>query len=855
MSQYHQEPSSDPLLRAIESETVNRTILENGLTVIHKEDHSAELVSVQTWVKTGSIHESDKIGAGLSHYLEHLLFKGTDKRGSLDITREIHASGGYINAYTTFDRTVYYIDAPANAAETCFDLLSDMVFHSTLPSAEITRERDVILREIDMGLDDPDRKQFHTFAQTAFREHPYRHPVIGHRTLFEGVTEDELRSYYAGRYAPNNVVLVVAGAIDSEACQQLAEKYFSAEPMRQLSPAWYPEEPTQLAPRSDRETGDYNVVRGMIGYKVPGLGHTDAPAMDVLARLLGSGSSSWLWQRIREEQRLVHQIDAGCWNPGSHGLLWITYLCDPGKREIVEKAIHDELTRVQNRLPLAEEVAKAVRQSVVAEVNTRKTISGQASRLGAAEVVAGDLGFPRQHLAQLGNLSAEAIQTVAQRYLVPQCETAVSIEPAVKAVNISTANHSSGLTDFEEVQFANGARLLLQPGGNLPKTHIRYVALGGPAWEASNQRGVSGVLASILTRDTQKRSYSEIANDIESVGGSFGEFVGNNTFGLSLETLSGDFSLAADLLGQALHHSKYLDEAFTIERDAQFASLQEDEDEVLEWSRRRLRSNFFGEHPYGIDYLGREEDLQAMTVEDARALGARLIAGPNTAIAVSGQFDRSQVVDTLGPIIDGLRAEFDPVTMTQPKPVGSQTLELHRDREQAVVLVAYPDVGIRQSEDHLVGEALDEIFSGMSSQLFQQVREERGMAYYVGSQRLTGLDCGMFNFYAGTSAAQAQDVLAEIFKEVERAKAGGLTTSEFNACRTRLVVRRQQSQQAPGSRAMQACLSALYGKDPNNWRDYPDRVRALTLDQLHAFARKHFDAANQLVQTTLPGKA
>lgn len=842
------------LIDALSREVIHRYQLDNGLTVVHKEDRASELISVQTWVKTGSVHEGAMLGSGLSHYLEHLLFKGTARRGPLDISREINACGGYINAYTTFDRTVYYIDGPAEAAGTIFDVLGDMVLHASLPEEEVIRERDVILREIDMGLDDPDRRLFHAFAHTAFREHPYRHPVIGHRALFEAVQPDDLRAYYHGRYAPNNLTLIVVGAISEAECRELAEQHFGQDPMRRLAPAWVPTEPMQLAPRQRRETGDFEIVRGFIGYKVPGLADADAPALDVLARLLGDGESSWLWQRLRAEQRLVHEISAGCWNPGEHGLFWVSYVCDPGKRAAVEAAIRVELAKAKDRPPVDHELAKVIRRALVAEVNARRTVTGQASRLGSAEVVVGDLGFPQQHLLRLAGLTPEEIQQAARRYLTETRETAASLEPASKDIAAPNVSTGDALPDFEEIAFSNGARLLLQPGGATPKTHVRCVSLGGPLYDPANRRGAGGVLATLLVRDTEKRSQAEVSAAIESIGGSFREQIGNNTFALSAETLTGDFLLAAELMGDALHRPHFREDTFEIERDAQLASLLEDNDEVLEWSRRRLREQYFGAHPYAVDYLGREEDLEQLTLDDLHALRQRLVAAPNTVCAVAGQFERNAVIDALGPILEALPTGFTPADCPALEPALTGKQIENRDREQAIVLVAYPDSGVRQSADHLVGEALDELFSGMSSQLFQRVREEKGMAYFVASQRLIGLDCGLFTFYAGTSPEQAEAVEAEILAEVERARAGGFTPEEWRACQTRLIVRRQQGLQAPSSRAMHAALNAIYGQPVNDWRHYPDRVRALQPDQLTDFAQKRFTHDKRLIQITLPSK-
>src|SRR5580698_2460227 len=202
-------PQTDrALLDAFWSEPVDRAVLPNGLTLLVKPDRSAALVSVQVWVKSGSIHEGAQLGAGLSHFLEHMLFKGTDRRKGPEISATVQANGGYINAYTTFDRTVYYIDLPSENLEVAVDLLADAVFHSTLPEDEVIRERDVILREIAMTKDDPDSRLWEALFSTAFREHPYRHPIIGHKDVFSAVDRRALHDYYRERYVPNNVVVV-----------------------------------------------------------------------------------------------------------------------------------------------------------------------------------------------------------------------------------------------------------------------------------------------------------------------------------------------------------------------------------------------------------------------------------------------------------------------------------------------------------------------------------------------------------------------------------------------------------------------------------------------------------------------
>lgn len=821
-----------------------RHVLPNGLCVLLQQAPQAGLFSAQLWVKTGSIHEGELLGCGVSHYLEHMLFKGTSRRGPLDISAEVNHLGGNINAYTTYDRTVYYIDGPSEGTEAAIDILLDMGFHALLDPEQVQRERDVILREIDMGLDDPDRCLMQAFTQTAFREHPYRHPIIGWRELFEQVSWEDLRRYYEHRYSPDNAVLVVVSDAPAEQVLEWVSSRAAALPRHRTTPTIILPEPPQLSHRELRQESDSQIVRGILGYRIPGLSSPQAPALDVLARLLGGGNSSLLWQSLREEQELVHHISASCWNPGAQGLLWISYTCDPGQREAVEQAIDTELARARSELFSEQQVAKIVRQSLVSELNGKRTASGIAARLGAAEVVLGDLDYPARHLELLRSVTPQDVAAMAREYLCAHGKTSTSIEPpAAKSAPAHAARKGAASGHFEEITLPNGARLLLQDGDNVEKIHFRFGALGSNLWENPQRRGATGVLASLLIRDTQKRSASEIAAQIEQIGGSFSEFVGNNTFGFSVEVLSEDADVAIDLIGQALLHRASTQKSFEIERDGQIAALLEEDDEILDWSRRKLREQFFGSHPLAIDYLGREEDLNALTLPELNALAATLLRGPNAVLAVSGSFDKQAIRAALEPILGALPAAALPAPALPADAYALQepsTVHLHRDKEQAVVLVGYPDVPVRAKKPYLVSELLDEIFSGMSSNLFRRVREEQGLAYYVGSERMSGLDRGLFTFYAGTHPAQVPYVLAAIEEEVQRALDCNLTEAELTAAKLRLRVRQRQGRQLAGSRAMQSVLSTLYAKGANAWATYDDELEAITLHDLHAFAAAHF---------------
>jgi zinc protease len=839
--------SDSALLESFWREPVVRTVLPNGLTLIVKPDTSAALASVQVWVKTGSQHEEGHLGAGLSHYLEHMLFKGTSRRAGREISATVQAHGGYINAYTTFDRTVYYIDLPSEHAGVALDLLADAVLHSTLPADEVAREKDVILREIAMTRDDPDNRFWEAFFATAFREHPYRHPIIGYRDVFSAVTREDLLAYYRTRYVPNNLVVVVVGDVEVAAVQAQVAEHFGAVPRARLAPVLVPAEPPALARREQHLTEDLELTRGGLAWQVPGLAHPDAPALDLLATVLGAGDSSVLWQAIREKAGLVHAIDAQSWNPGSTGLFCVSFTCDAAKRLAATAAIERELARCARRGFPAAALRKARRQLVVGEINTRKTMAGQASRLGAAEVVVGDLGYNRAYFANLARLTPRDLQRVLRQYLIGAPATSVSLGPrsgSGEAGPAALVRRSP--PDFEEIRLPNGARLLLQPDSHLPNLHLRLLSRGGPLLEDPVRRGATSLLATMLTKDTRRQDAAAVARAIEEVGGTFQPFSGNNSLGLAVEVLAPDLPRGLQILADGALQPAFRARTFGIERAAHLAELQQDRDDVVTLGRKLVRQKFFGGHPLALDTHGDEAGVTATAAADLAALHRRLFVAPNTVLAVAGDFHptrlRSRLEDFLGRLPAGGAPDLRPLHL--PLPAAPGDFEEIQPREQAVVFQAFPGPAML-APDFYVGEVADELFSGMASRLFERVREEKGLAYFVRSARVTGFESGMFCFYAGTAPATAAAVLAEIDAEIARVQSGGVEDAELRRCQVRLKAARRQGLQTIGARAMQAGLNVLYGLPANDWRNYDAYIDRVTRADLAAFATRYFQKARR----------
>ena len=252
--------------------------LDNGLVIIVQEDHSAPVASIQAWAKTGSINEGKWLGAGMSHMLEHMLFKGTQRRLPGKIDQEVQDAGGNMNAYTSFDRTVYWISVPSEGAAIAIDILCDIMQNATLPADELTKEMQVVLREMDMNQDDPSRRASRRLFETAYVRSPYRNTVIGYPDIFNELRRDDLLAYYKEKYAPNNSFIVAVGDFKaSDVIEQIREAYKNAK-SRPFPPEVLPGEPIQSAARETIEEAPVELGHVHIAWHIPELRHADVPA-------------------------------------------------------------------------------------------------------------------------------------------------------------------------------------------------------------------------------------------------------------------------------------------------------------------------------------------------------------------------------------------------------------------------------------------------------------------------------------------------------------------------------------------------------------------------------------------------
>ncbi len=826
--------------------------LPNGLELIVKEDRAAPVVSLQAWCRAGSIHEGNRLGAGMSHFLEHMLFKGTKKRNGIEIAQTVQSFGGYINAYTSFDRTVYWIDTPTSGAEGCLDILCDVISSSQIPEDEFEKESEVIRREISMGEDNPDSVLGKMLFRNAYTSHPCRHPVIGYLDLFNQLTREDLYQYYQEKYSADNFFIVICGDVDPEKIYEQVLRLTGDWERSPGGPPVLPAEPKQFGIRSEESEFPTDLARARYSWQIPNAMHPDAPPLDLLAAILGSGRSSRLYQSIREQQQLAHRVSAYSYSPSFDGIFSVVFDTEPEKYTAAEKAIFSELEKIKTGGVTQSELNRTARQTLSAQFGTLTSVNGQASDIGSNWILTRNLDFTRDYVNAVQQTNCEDIVRVANKYLDLDTYTKVSLIPVGKKKDSATSGAPlpSRSEDIRKVELGNGLTVLLLSDKRVPFVQASGVFRGGLLSETSEKSGVTRLMSRLLTKDTTKRSARDLAEMIESVGGGMSNSFGNNSIGMAVGAMRPDLDLVVDLLGETLLDSAFHDEVLEKEKAFQITGIKAERDRPFTIALKRLRREIFGGHPYGLEASGTPESVARLQREDLIAHHQRLIKGGNGVVGVFGDLDLDHAEDLVrerftSQLQSGEREFTSPCEISMPEKYG-QVVEIKHEKEQAILLIAYRTVDLLHTDNPAL-EMIDEACSDMASRMFIRIREDLGLAYSVGATRMIGLQSGFLAFYAATSPEKIDLVQSEMLDEIKKITDEGLDPAEFDRAKASWLGRETIQLQSAKELAGIATIDELIGIGWDHYRKAPDIIRSLTSQKVHEAAHKYLREDNQII--------
>ena len=533
------------------------TKLPNGLSVLILKDTRFPLVSTRLYVHAGSSYETPD-QAGISHVLEHMVFKGTDSRPKSAISQEVESAGGYLNAATSYDYTVYITDMPDRHWKLGMDVVRDMAFHPTLDPQELESEKNVIVAELQRGEDDPGSRMFKTLLADTLKGTPYDRPIIGYEKTIRALTTQNLRDYIAKYYQPQNMLLVVVGNVDPAEVLAEAEKMFApyknTAPLKEVMPYEADRLPLPGSkPALVVQPGPWNKVYLAAALPVPGSSSYQSATLDVLAYLLGGDRTSLFYKTYKYERQLVDSISVSNVGFERIGAFVVTAELDADKVEPFWTSLTKDFAALDASTFTPEQLERAKLNLEDDLYRSKETLSGLASKIGYFQFFMGGDQGERNAIEALRNVDNGMLKQVLAAWVQPDRLTTVVLPPkdakmpdmqaildkewksGAKASAAKTAE--AGKT--EVIDLGKGRTVVLIPDKTLPYVSANLTYSGGDALLKPSEQGLSALVSNVLTKGTAKRSATEMQAFLADRAAGLAASAGRKTFSVNLTTPSG----------------------------------------------------------------------------------------------------------------------------------------------------------------------------------------------------------------------------------------------------------------------------------------------------------------------------
>ncbi|HEX2574598.1 MAG TPA: pitrilysin family protein [Polyangia bacterium] len=858
--------------------------LGNGLHVILQESHLAPVVAFQAWVGVGSADEPEEL-AGIAHVFEHMLFKGTARRGVGQIAHEVESSGGEINAWTSFDETVYHLVMSSRYFDTGLDIITDALRNSSFDPAELERELKVVREEVKQGEDAPSRVATQRLFARAYTKHPYRRPVIGYARTVERFTREELLRFFHEHYVASNITLVVVGDFDTPAARRQIEALWGDAPRGapvRLVPR--PEEPVQTEPRAVAGRGDVRELHLSIAFHIPGLVHPDASALDVGAILLGQGDSSRLVREVKRNRQVVTDAYAYAYSPRDPGLLVAGATLPPGQLDVAFDALLDEILRLGREEVTPEELDKAKAIVESDAVYQKETVQGMARKLGFYRAVAGSLEHEAEYQRQVRDLGPRQLREALARYLRPENATVALLGPAQVVPQGDETQVEAHLVarlraaweraerrwgapqvvadDVVREVLPSGTRVVVYRDTSVPLVAMRAVWEGGLRAEDERTNGVTNLIASLITRGTHTRSADALAHEVESMAGSIGGFSGRNSFGIRAEVMARHWERGLDILLDCVLHPRLSEEELEKERRQVLEELHTQEDSISSVTFRLFAQALYPRHPYRMDPLGTPESVGALTRAQLVDYYRRHFPPSRMTLAIVGDVDPAAVLARLRAALGATPGEVPGLTLAPPLPRVTSAaahdapreprrVEKFLNKQQAHLVIGFPGTTI-SSPDRFALELLATILSGQGGRLFVELRDKRGLAYRVSAFSIEGLDPGYFAVYIATSPTNLEVAQAAIRDELNKVMDHLVGAGELERAKRYLAGAHDISLQRRSALASAISFNECYGLGWDEYRRYSTAILGVTAEEVRRVAREYLAPERAVVAVVRP---
>ncbi|MDE3126704.1 MAG: insulinase family protein [Gemmatimonadota bacterium] len=853
--------------------TIRRHVLPNGLTVLLRRDASAPVAAIVTHVKAGYFDETDDV-VGIAHVLEHMYFKGTPRRGVGEIAKQTKAVGGYLNAGTIYDHTVYYTVVPSSGFARALDVQADAYHHSLIDAGELGRELEVIIQEARRKADNPGAVATETLYEMLFDRHRMRRWRIGREEGLRRLTRDDVVGFYRNHYRPGNTVLAVVGDVDPDAAlREIEARYGGAlpgEPERHPGP-----DETGAVPFRYRElSGDVSQAQLALGWRTVPTLHPDTPSLEILATILGQGRASRLYRAVRE-RKLASSIAAYDYTPTEVGVFVIHAEGRPETLADAARAAWAEVLSVREHGVTPPEVERAQRIVEARMIRRLEDMEGQATHLAEWEALGswrlGDETFDR-----IMRLTADEVTDAARRHLAPEHAAVLAYRPAAAPVVAADTGAMRALLDgvrpaprpepappepppaapttlaaFEREEA--GVRVYRTPGGvpvlvrrkpGAPMTHLGAFVQGGAIEETEATAGLTMLMTHTALKGTRTRSAEAIAEAGERLGGSVNAAVGGESFGWTISVPARRYAEAAELLADVVQHPTLPDEALERERATALAEVAALRDDMYRYPMRLAVGAAYPGHPYGLPVGGTEASLGAIAGDAVRAWHASRVRRSAAVVVVVGDDDPDRLAAVAAQTFSEL--EYPPAAEAAVPawPAGVATTVESRDKAQTALCLLFPGPS-RLDDDRYAAGLVAGIASGLGGRFFDELREKRSLAYTVhvfpSERRLAGA----FGAYIATSPDREEEARAGLLAEFARLVDAPVSARELADAQTYALgthaIRLQR-----GGAVLSDVVGAWLDGRLGELDEFEARVRAVTVERIQALARRYFDRARRV---------
>ena len=831
--------------------------LKTGHTVVIKENHTNPIVTVDTWVNTGTLNENNK-NNGVSHFLEHLLFKGTKTYKTGEIDKMLESKGGRFNAATSKDFTHFYISIPSKDVETAIKLNADMLINASIPEVELNKERKVVIEEIRRSEDSPDSVLFDNLIGLIFKTHPYKYETLGTQKIIETIPRTEILAYYHKFYVPSNMTTVVVGDVDTQKILCMLEENYKSEVSHKVILPKFAREAASLKPQTKIAREKVNFGYIFMGFKgVPMTDIKESYALDLAASVLGGGKSSRLYQDLKEKQNIVSSIDAGHYSLRDDSIFYVSADFEPSKYQIVKASIEKELKKLRETKVSSEELNRAKTQSERAFVYGNESIEDVASSLGYYMSIEGNIDGYANHLKYINAVTAEDIQKVAQKYakanamalsaLLPEREKKgikTGFATPVGFVNVNSVSQTQPPCKIaEKTVLNNGMTLITNPNTSNDIISLSVFVKGGKLLDSPP--GITNLLTKTLLQGTKTRTAYEITTAVEDLGIVISPALDSDCFEIRLKSTKQDFDKAFEILTDVINNPAFYSEYVEKEKKNIVQDIVKSRDQPMSKVSEGFSRAMYPNHPYGNIGAALEKSVPSLTREQLIDFHKKIFIPKNMVVAVSGNINKNEIIQKFTEsfpctTVEKLTLKLSP----EVTKLSADKIVTQKDETAAAwMLIGWPVESIHNTKDYASLQIINSILSGgMSSRLFKTFREKQGLCYTVGSSSPAKMDSSFFAMYIGTEPKNIELVKSKFLQEMTRLKTETVSQDELNDAKQKLIGDFLLGQETNADKAHYLGWFEIIDKGFKFTYDFPDLINSVTSEDVMSTSNKYFNS-------------